>query len=330
MTDRLTGRHRLGLLAAVALCSTALLAWPNSATAAASGARPSARHLAGRSGIPAFGHVFVVVMENLDYQQALATPGLVSLANQYALATEYYAASHPSLPNYLALTSGSTWGISSDCTSCLVNEPNIANQLGSANISFGAYMEGIRTSCFLAPYGGNDYAAKHDPFRYYIDVRSSRALCSRIQPESELPALLAEPASKVPRFVWVTPDLCHDGHDCAPSIAATWLTGFVRQVTASSAWRDNGVLFITWDESNGDDSAVVPPGRVTACCGGGRVMTLVIDKNVQPRVRVDAVYNHYSLLATIEDSFGIPLLGQAKSADPMSAFFSPANRRRSP
>ena len=176
-----------------------------------------------------------------------------------------------------------------------------------------------RTAALITP-------AKHDPFRYYIDIRTSRSLCSRIRPEGELPKLLAGSAKNVPRFVWVTPDLCHDGHDCAPTVAAQWLSGFVSLMTKSAAWRNDGVLFVTWDESEGDVSEVVPPGRVLACCGGGRIATFVIAPNLRRGLRVSVPYNHYSLLATIEDAFGLALLERAKTASPMSTFFQRANR----
>jgi phospholipase C len=275
----------------------------------------------GQAGVPAFSHVFVVVMENLDYSSALATPELASIAAQYALATSYYGVSHPSLPNYLALTSGSTWGISSDCTDCYVSAPNLFSQFASAHLSFDAYMQGIPNSCYLDPYGGVDYAGKHDPFRYYDDVRKSPALCAHIEPYTELGPLLGGSGRTVPRFVWVTPNLCNDGHNCFATTAAIWLGSFVSSVTKSAAWRDGGVLFVTWDESDGDDSAVVPPGRIVSSGGGGHIMTLVIAPGVREGLRVDVPYNHYSLLATVEDAFALPLLGHASSATPMASFF---------
>lgn len=277
-----------------------------------------------RGGVPHFRHVFVVVMENLDYRSVLATPGFAMLADQYALATNYYAVAHPSLPNYLALTSGATWGINSDCVECFVNVPNLAEQLGAAHVSFGAFMQGIPSQCFLSDYGGKDYASKHDPFRYYRDVRTRRALCNAIRPASQLSPLLTGPARSVPRFVWVTPDLCNDGHDCAPATAARWLDGFVAALTKSAAWRDNGVLFVTWDESEGSDATVEPPNRVAACCGGGQVATFVIAPKIRPGLRVSVIYSHYSLLATIEDAFGLPLLQNARRATPLTAFFQAA------
>jgi phosphatidylinositol-3-phosphatase len=318
-------RRTAGCIALAAITTVTVFA----SSAGANGTRPLRSPTLDRftqsspshDGIPAFRHVFVVVMENLDYQSALATPGLAALAHRYALATNYYAVSHPSLPNYLALTSGSTWGITSDCVECFVDVPNLAEQLLAAHISFGAYMEGIPAPCFLADYGGNDYASKHDPFRYYVDVRDSRVLCDAIRPESELPRLLAGPASAVPRFVWVTPDLCHDGHNCPPATAAAWLDGFVSEVTHSAAWKNRGVLFVTWDESEGSDAAVIPPNKIVACCGGGQIATFVIDPKLRPGLRVGVAYNHYSLLATIEDAFHLALLQNARSATPLSAFF---------
>ena len=263
-------------------------------------------------------------MENLDYSSALATPGLATLADRYALATRYYGVSHPSLPNYLAMTSGSTWGVTSDCTDCYVSAPNLFDQLAAAHLSYGAYFEGMPSSCYLGPSAGVGYAGKHDPFRYYRDVRASRSLCSHLEPYPRLAALLGGPAAKVPRFVWVTPDLCDDGHDCPATTAAAWLTRFVASVTKSAAWREGGALFVTWDEAEGDDAAVVPPGRVVPSGGGGRVMTLVVAPHLRRGLRVAVPYDHYSLLATVEDALGLPLLGRARTATPMAAFFDGA------
>ncbi len=291
------------------------------ATSANVRASRSARAV-GRAGVPAFRHVFVVMMENLSYAGAMSTPGLVALARRYALATDYFAASHPSLPNYLAVTGGSTFGISSDCTACYVKAPNLLSQLAARRISARAYFEGLPSTCDLAPYAGGDYAGKHDPFRYFIDIRRSQRLCRLLQPAARLVPVLNGQATKAPRFVWFTPNLCDDGHDCSASTAAAWLTGFVREVTKSAAWKDDGVLFVTWDESEGSNAAVVPPGRVVGSGGGGQVMTLVIAPGLRRGLRVGVPYNHYSLLATIEDAFRLPLLRSAASARPMSAFFT--------
>lgn len=259
-----------------------------------------------------FSHVFEVVMENFSYAQAMATPGFHALATRYAYASNYYAASHPSLPNYLALSGGSTFATTSDCTTCYVNAPNLFSQLASAHVSFDADLEGAPSACYLDPWGGNDYARKHNPWRYYLNVRASRSLCSHLRPYGELAARLAGPASAMPHYVWVTPNLCHDGHDCAPSVASRWLTSFVGAVTRSAAWRDHGVLYVTWDEANSDNASVL--GRqVRAFGGGGHVLTLVIAPGVSHAV-VTTPLNHYSLLATIEDNFKLAPIGFARGA----------------
>jgi phosphatidylinositol-3-phosphatase len=263
-------------------------------------------------------------MENLSEPGALATPSIASLSRQYAISTAYYAVSHPSLPNYLALVSGSTWGTSSDCTDCYVEGANLASQLKSAGISWGAYFEGMPGPCFTGPESGGTYAKKHDPFVYFDDVRADTELCSHVQPFSSLTPLLSQDASAVPRLVWVTPDLCNDGHDCPASVAGQWLSRFVSEVTASAAWRQGGVLFVTWDEGT-DDSGVDPStGAVTSSGGGGHVLTIVVAPGVPRGTEVSGAFDHYSLLRTVEDALGLPLLGEAGApgVHPMTAFWS--------
>ena len=151
-------------------------------------------------------------------------------------------------------------------------------------------------------------------------MRSSRQLCSHLRPLNELAAVLRRPASSVPRYIWVTPNLCHDGHDCAPATAALWLQGFVREVTRSAAWRDGGVLFVTWDEGNGDSSGV-RHGHVVASGGGGHVLTLVISPTLARGASTAVPLSHYSLLATIEDAFGLARLANARGVTTFSSLF---------
>ena len=274
------------------------------------------------------GHVFVVVMENLGASAALSVPAFTSLAQRYQSTTGWYAASHPSLPNYLALVSGSTWGITSDCTDCTVKGPNLGTELSSAGITWGAYFEGMPSPCFLGPQSPDgSYAEKHDPFAYFDDIRSSPALCGHLQPLTALGPLLSGPASGVPRFVWVTPSLCHSGHDCAPAEAGVWLEDFVESVTASAAWRQGGLLVVTWDEGNSDTGVDPRTGKVTSSGGGGPVLTLVMAPGAPSGRVLAGPYDHYSLLATVEDVFGLPRLGAAGDAGvrPLTAFLSPGS-----
>ena len=238
-------------------------------------------------------HVFIVVMENTGPGRALGSQAIARLAAANTLATDYRAVARPSLPNYLALTSGSTWDITDNDYHALPAE-DLGTQLTTAGISWRAYMEGMtaQAGCMNSPY---PYALKHNPFGYY------GGKC----PPNIVPieALAADLAGVTPNFVWITPDLCHSGHDCAVDVQGAWLEGIVSQIVSSDAWRADGVLFITWDEGDGGDERNFVP-------------LIVITKNANA-TRVDAEYDHYSLLATIQDLFRLPRLGNARTARPL-------------
>jgi len=231
----------------------------------------------------------VIVMENRSYDQAIKGGYTAELAKKYAVATNYHGVSHPSLPNYLALTSGSTWGIADDGWHSLP-AGGLGSQLTAAGIPWRAYMEGMLGSCTRSGY---PYALKHNPFPYFGGSCPSQVV-SFSQFDQDM-------AGTVPNFVWITPDLCHDGHDCSTATADKWLSQTVPKILATSAWKEGGVLLITLDE--GEDSA-------------NHVLTLVIHQGTIIRSS-HLSYDHYSLLASIEDRFGLPRLGQAAHASAM-------------
>jgi phosphatidylinositol-3-phosphatase len=238
-------------------------------------------------------HVFVIVMENTGLDRALRSQPIARLASANALATNYRAVARPSLPNYLALTSGTTWGIVDNDYHPLP-AVDVGTQLTTAGITWGAYMDGMtaEAGCMRSPY---PYALKHNPFAYY-----GGACPSNVVP---IEALDADLAGVTPNFVWITPDLCHDGHDCAVDLAGAWLDGQVSRIVSSDAWRSGGMLFIVWDEGDGGDSNLVP--------------LIVLTKDATA-TRIETQYDHYSLLATIEDIFGLPRLGAATTARPLT------------
>ncbi len=258
-----------------------------------------------------YSHVVEVVMENFSYSQAVGTSGYQALAHRWASATDSYAASHPSLPNYLDMTSGSTFGITSDCTSCYVSSNNVGAQMTAKHLTWGDFSEGVPSKCYLGSSDGL-YAGKHNPFRYYDDIRASYALCDHLQSLAVFTRDLHR-SGAVPRYSFVSPNLCHDGHDCSPSEAFGWLSGFVRSVTSSTAWSHNGLLIVTWDEgSDSDTSQVLPSGKVLSNGGGGHIPTLFIAPSVPQGTVVTQPVTHEMLLATIEANFGLaPLNGAA-------------------
>lgn len=260
-------------------------------------------------------HIFLIVMENLGFDAAMSTPTLHQLATKWAYASNYYATTHPSLPNYLSLIGGSTYSITSDCTNCFVNAPNLPTELSQHAVSWAAYMESVPSNCYLSPYAPSGlYAGKHDPFVYYENIRNSKSLCANIKPLRSLESLLANQSAKLPHFVWITPNICNDGHNCSASKAASWLAATVAKITSTSAWKNNGALYVTWDEGNGGDNRrMTSTGTVAPTGGGGHILTLSIEPNVAPGTVYKRPLNHYSLLKTIENNFKVPELGKSSA-----------------
>ncbi|MGI8412072.1 MAG: alkaline phosphatase family protein [Solirubrobacteraceae bacterium] len=256
-----------------------------------------------RNGRPA--HIAVIVMENEEYGDIVgsrATPFLNRLASRYALATRMYAVTHPSLPNYLALTGGSTFGIDNDCTDCSVATTGLADQFAGQGVSWRAYMEDLPHPCFTGASAG-DYAKKHDPFVYYRDLVRNPASCSRVVPLTQLAA--DERDGSLPTFLWITPNLCHDMHDCDPSTGDRFLAGLVPPLLRTLG--KNGLLFITWDEGSSD-------GGCCRLASGGHVATILAGPGARAGARLSTPVDHYSLLQTIEDLLGLPRLRGAACA----------------
>ena len=259
--------------------------------------------------------VIVVVEENHSIGQIIGSPQapfLNRLATKGALLTSYFAITHPSLPNYLAMVSGDTQGITSDCGGCNLDAPNLADQLETAGISWKAYMEDLPAPCSDAHRDGA-YAKKHNPFMYFASIRDDPDRCAKVVPLDQLDADLQ--AGRLPRFAFVTPNQDHDmhragegGNDAALiATADRWLESLHGKLASSSAWREDTRLVITWDEGARAD------GR-TVCCGGlaagGNVATIIAGPRVKPS-RDDATYTHYSLLRSIEARFHLPYLDHA-------------------
>jgi acid phosphatase len=265
--------------------------------------------------LPAFDHIFTIVMENHSYTEIIGSaqaPYINSLANQYGLATNYFGVSHPSLPNYLALTGGSTFGVTTDCTTCFQNQPNIAaDRIEQSGRSWKAYMDSMPSPCFVGDSGA--YVQKHDPFIYYNDIRLNTTECNKVVPYTQLASDLGS-ASTTPNYVWITPNLINDMHDGTVAQGDTWLSTEVPKILNSPAWTSqNSLLQIVWDEDDGTQNNQIP--------------ALMIAKNVTPGFRSAIQYDHYSLLKTVEAAWGLsPLTANDGNAIPMSDFFgsSPA------
>lgn len=236
-------------------------------------------------------HVFLIVMENHTPKEALTGPFTASLVASSGVAANYSAITHPSVPNYLALTSGQTWGVTDDSYHALP-QTDLGDQLTIGGVTWRAYMEGLTDrGCLDSPF---PYDPGHNPFAFYGGRCSSNVV--------PFTSLSSDLAQGTPMFSWISPNDCNNGHSCAVSVSDSWLRDTVTLITSSDAWKANGILFVTWDEDDGR--------------GDNHVLTMVITPAQKPLVS-NVPYNHYSLLATIEDLLGVSRLGEAAGAHAM-------------
>lgn len=283
--------------------------------ATASVTSPASSATVGGAALPNFAHIFVLLMENKESGSVIGNsqaPYINSLAHQYGMAANYFGVSHPSLPNYLELLGGSAFGIGSDCTDCFVNAPNLVDQLETAHKSWKAYMEDMPSPCYVGSAGG--YAQKHNPFIYFDDIRNNAARCKNIVPLSALSGDIAH--NTLADFVWITPNLCHDMHDCSVSTGDNWLKGFLPQIFNAPGWQSSA-LFLLWDEGVSN----------SGCCQlaqGGHIPMLLISPLAKPGFVSSVNYDHASALLTIEQAWGLPPLKDAACSctAAMTDFFS--------
>jgi phospholipase C len=303
----------------------------------------------GRSELKNFQHVFVIMMENTGYDSLIGNsnaPWINAAAATYGLATNYFGVTHPSQPNYIAATSGSTNGVAND-NDITINVPNIVDQLEANGRTWKAYMQSLSLCATKLDHacGNQLYERKHNPFVSYLDVQTNPARMANIVDLSQLSSDLAS-NSTTPDYVWISPDQCHDMHGrggggssdpCDFShvqglIAAgdTFLSQTVSEIMASPAWTGNSVIFITWDESDFTNSGPFGFGDTSGCCdanpGGGHVLTITISHSDQAARTSSAAYNHYSMLATIEDGWKLGCLAftcDTTNVQPMSDLVGP-------
>ena len=338
---------RLSVLGVVALSLVAVLVALMAPKTGSAQAAPSANN---RSDLENYQHVFVIMMENTGYDSLIGNPNapwINTAAQTYGIATNYYGVTHPSQPNYIAATSGSTNGVAND-NDTTINVSNIVDQLESHGKTWNAYMQSyaLCNGNPLAHACGNQlYERKHNPFISYSDVQSNPARVANIVDFSQFTTDLAN--NTVPDFSWISPDQCHDMHGRGGtdpktdfcnfanvqqliSTGDTFLSDTVGAIMGSPAWNGNSVIFITWDESDFTNSGPFGFGDTSGCCdanpGGGHVLSLVISHSDHSARSSNVAYNHFSMLATIEDGWKLGCLANTchtTTVPPMSDLVGP-------
>jgi acid phosphatase len=289
-------RAALGVLAAL---GCALVAVSDLPACSAAPARTVVAPTAGASARPAVTKLLVVVEENHTFDQMKAgMPYAFGLAKRYGYATDYHAVTHPSLPNYLAIAGGSTFGITDDGSPAThrLSGHSVFGQVLSRGRTAATYAESMPVAC--ARYSNRLYAPKHNPWTYFAGER--RACLAHDRGMSTFSR--ATRAGRLPRVGLVVPNLCHDGHDCPLATADRWFRALMARVFAGPDWRSGRLaVVLTGDEST-------------------RVLTVVIHPSQRHHV-VTTRLTHYSLSRLYDEVAGLPALRNARTAPSMARAF---------
>jgi acid phosphatase len=241
----------------------------------------------------------IVVMENKDQGDVLRDGSyLASLAESGASLTDMHAETHPSQPNYLALFSGGTQGVEGDRCPLTFDGPDLASELTAAGYSFAGYSEDLPGTGFAGCSAGG-YARKHSPWTDFTDVPAEAN-----QPLSQMPADYA----RLPTVSFVIPNLCHDMHNCSIAQGDEWLRTNIGGYAGWALTHDS-LLVVSFDESESDDDRV------------NHVATVAVGQRVVPGPVTERT-DHYRLLRTLEDLYGLPPLGNSARATAVPQLWS--------
>jgi acid phosphatase len=292
----MNGRRIAVVVAAAAVLSTVATA----AVAVAAPARTSQAKVvaAAATAVPRPDHVVVVMFENHDYSQingSSSAPTFNSIAAQGAKFTKSFGVTHPSQPNYLALFSGTTHGVTNDnCPQNYTNVTNLGSQLLAAKFTFKGYSESMPSNGYTGCTSGN-YARKHNSWVDFNNVPAADNLTYSSFPSSTNYASL-------PTVSFVTPNLCNDMHNCSVATGDTWLKNNIKPY-ATWALTHNSLLVVTFDEDAGDSV--------------NQIMTFFVGQHVKVGQYAEQI-NHYNVLRMLEDAYGLAPIASAATATPIT------------
>lgn len=257
--------------------------------------------------VPNFQYIVIIMFENKEFGSVIGNPQMPSynrLAQDYTLLTQYYAIRHPSLPNYIALIGGDTFGIDTDCNTCFINASSLPDLIEASGRTWKTYQEDMPEPCFLG--STTVYAQKHNPFVYFDPIRLNPERCVRsVIPLTVLQTDIATNA--LPNFMFIKPNICNDSHDCSLDVTDAWLTNLLGSlIPALDATGQSYFVAMLFEEGQGAHT----------CCGlpepgGGRVPVVLYSPQVKNGFEDPTPYTHYSLLKTISQAWGLPYLGHA-------------------
>ena len=277
--------------------------------AACKGAETIAPVSGGGGPVPLMGHVIVVVEENTDYSSVIGSssmPYLNGLAQQYALATQYYAVTHPSIGNYFMMTVGKII-TNNDSYSTVVSDDNIIRHLLAAGKTWKSYAEDLPSVGYTGGDVGN-YARKHNVIALLSDVVNDSAQRNNLVPFTQFATDLA--GGHLPAYSFVAPNLCNDAHDCSLATADQWLQTNIDPLVKNATFQQDGLLVIVFDEAGSDNTN-----------GGGHVPCVIVSPKAKRGYEGAGVYEHQSLLRLTAEALGVTPPNAAATAPDMGEFF---------
>jgi acid phosphatase len=259
--------------------------------------------------VPGFSHIVMFVFENKEFGTVINNrnmPYFNLWANTFTLLTQHYAVTHPSLPNYLSMIGGDTFGITDNCdfADCYLDAPSLPDLIEASGRTWKTYQDDMPDPC----YAGSTmrYLQEHNPFVYFDSIRLDAGRCQRsVVPLAQLDGDLA--LNDLPDFMFIAPDICYSSNTCDLPLADAWLKEQIDKLYP--VFESSGepfLIILTWDEGTSNLS----------CCGlpqpaGGRVATVLISPQVKQNFKDETPYSHYSILKTISEAWGLPQLGHA-------------------
>ena len=245
--------------------------------------------------VPKFKHVFIVILENANEDEAVAQPFLASLAKRGAYLKSYHGVTQPSQPNYLAMISGDTQGVSGDGIEDLDGK-HIGDLLEGAGMSWKVYAEDYPGDCYLKAKSGK-YVRKHVPFLSFTNVTNSPERCARIVNADQLDQDVR--SGSLPNFAIYVPNMDNDGHDTDVATADAWLKSKFGMRVKSAEFMTDTLFITTFDEGemlgNSDN----------------QIYASFYGTQVKPGAVATESYDHYNLLRTVEEALGLSTLGQS-------------------
>jgi hypothetical protein len=240
-----------------------------------------------------FDRVFIIVFENASYNEVIRDPIFAAFAKQGALMTNYYGTSHPSEPNYFAMTAGTDFGLSDDKLRT-IDAKHIGDLLDAKGLSWKNYVE--RDSLKSPVNCQNAYSpfdANHVPFVSYRNMSNDLTRCNRhVVDASQLAVDIQNNA--LPTYSFYTPNLQNDGHDSSVTFAGKWFANNIEPLFSNPNFMSGTLVIVTFDEGESSD----------------QIYTALYGSMIVPGSSSNIRYDHYNMLKTVEDNFGLGDLGQ--------------------